>query len=1412
VGSSENILIVEDDESWRQIFQRAVGSQQPNQCIYMARDFDSARQLIEAAKFAVAFVDVGLDAADDTNVDGLHVMEWIRSEGDETSIIVVTGRSGQDVLGITRDAITKYGAYDTVGKSTINPAAIREMLNGGLQAYRNAIAAQRITAQEELRGDMSAMRWDDETMHAIHFGYDVSQFYDFLSRLFGEYLPVVSRLPGDYARPDPSTGLVYGDYWSRAIADGVVVCFGAAEQFDQVIGSGQANGYLLGKYKIGDPIKELSLYGIKGAVFSLSECKREDFRGKQAGGLSNQKKQDAGLLAQEPADNSHAIALIERADGAESDARIALAERSFDEAVGFLQSAIALDPGRADRLLPDLNCLSEEPGDSPERLAWRRGLWLALAAGSPLVLSDTEPVYVAPQIDDEPASEATIIPRFQGKRAVSHKPQKAGADLEVAFIRLLERFFSLAADDERELLGRLRRQRSGTQFGHDIQFDCTTVAHSTVRCHVECKNYSRELKPADVSEKIMQTQAYWGRKEIDYFLIVTPRAGISNDLDHYIQTMNAQDTLPFQIQVWGPEEGIEEFFALEPRAYRKVYGTEPPSVDTEAVVVRWSDKLKPVLRLPRPLRAYLTNPRLHSLVGEDHAHFDTLFAHSIEVDVVSPDGSPMGALNEVLSDWIYNSESQRFLLLGEFGDGKSFACYRLTRLLASEYLSNPSATHFPLRLPLRDLISAGNPQELLSRRLQALGADMRDWARLQDLGPTLIVLDGFDEISAQLDHATMVNNLHLLADCVRYFVGSKLLVTSRTHYFENTRMQERFLEQLDGPEVARLAPLPLSKRIKYLHAYAEQEGLSDKFERIRRLYDPIGLAGKPLFLQMIKETLPNLPDDYFDEIALYETSVRDSLKRKAEMLVDEGMHTLRGEAIQGITELLESLAVELLKNGGQPVDLRTFGAGKYDVARVLWKMSEADAGTEQTYDARARLGMRSLLKPFPKENDSGAWPVAFCHRSMSEYFVAQALVRALRHNSPTARELLTTVILRSEIVDFVALLMNKGDDTKAMAQTVARLACSAVRGTKSGYVGGNAITLAYRSRHKPSDHVWIGLDLGYADLSGADLAGADFTDSLLQYATLDNADLSGADLTRCDLTGVRLEETAPVIHVASGRTDSNVIACYGDGTIREWLLGGYRPVPRKLLDGLGNLKSAAWGPYGDLIVIDGRRLSLWSITEDGSAQNNVFPIRSGIEHVRFVYGVVSFAWTDENQSIAISVDCRAATVGARVRLTHPGPVAFAAHKTALMTLAGNVVAIARLDKRDSLPIEVPADVTALDVRREEPGTAELAVAETSGEVTTLQVTVSGGTPEPGALTLQHLHQGPVLSITFLAEGFVATGGMDRSLIICECDNGQLRALYRLNLTLRCAGIKTVGVQGNYERQLLEALRDRAEEH
>lgn len=275
--SGVNILVVEDEDQWHSLYRRAAGAYGLGETISIAKDLATAERLIEAAKFAVAFVDIGLDITDDRNVDGLRVMEKIRATGDETSIIVVTGRSGQDALSIARDAIKKYDAYDAVGKSSVKPSDIRRLLEKGLEAYRNATAVGRKAVRDALLGAENAMARDNQVMRAIQLRGNVGVLYDFLAELFEQYLPVVPRDDAVYAHIDGEMGLVYGDYWSRAIAAAVAVCFGAVESLDRAMAGEQVDSRLVGRYEVEAPIRQVTAHGIKGAVFRLDGCRREDF-------------------------------------------------------------------------------------------------------------------------------------------------------------------------------------------------------------------------------------------------------------------------------------------------------------------------------------------------------------------------------------------------------------------------------------------------------------------------------------------------------------------------------------------------------------------------------------------------------------------------------------------------------------------------------------------------------------------------------------------------------------------------------------------------------------------------------------------------------------------------------------------------------------------------------------------------------------------------------------------------------------------------------------------------------------------------------------------------------------------------------------------------------------------------------
>jgi CheY-like chemotaxis protein len=274
VGTHENVLIVEDEEEWRGVYERAVGALDTGHTVKIATDLASAERLIEAAKFAVAFVDIGLDVNDDHNVDGLQVMQKIRAMGDETSIVVVTGRSGPDVLSITRDALKKFAAFDTVAKRTVRPSEIRQLLEGGLEAYRKAVAPGRMDARDALSGDVRPNVWDDRAMRAIGFGGSAGDFYDYLGQLFGGYLPLIPARGHERTIVDQERKLVYGGYWSRAIAEAIVICVSAADQFDAAV---KAALEMFGNEITAQSIRELEGPGVKGGVFMMEGQGRDAF-------------------------------------------------------------------------------------------------------------------------------------------------------------------------------------------------------------------------------------------------------------------------------------------------------------------------------------------------------------------------------------------------------------------------------------------------------------------------------------------------------------------------------------------------------------------------------------------------------------------------------------------------------------------------------------------------------------------------------------------------------------------------------------------------------------------------------------------------------------------------------------------------------------------------------------------------------------------------------------------------------------------------------------------------------------------------------------------------------------------------------------------------------------------------------
>jgi hypothetical protein len=265
--ASNNLLVVEDEPYWCDIYLRA-GKREKFDVVRIAQNLQQAEKFIWEMQFAVAFIDIGLNITDDQNVDGLRVMGEIRDRCDPTSIVVVTGRSGRDVLPITRDVIKKYDAIEIIGKTEIDPPQIRSLLREGLVAFIEGSAAQGVTAEDTLRGSVPRQYWDDQMLRAIDARNGVHGLHIFLEALLGEFLPLVASNPSEPVTLDRENALAHGLYWSRATGQAVAVFYGRRSAADQAK-EAESSGLLLGRYHVDALLKRSSAHGLTGAVFAL---------------------------------------------------------------------------------------------------------------------------------------------------------------------------------------------------------------------------------------------------------------------------------------------------------------------------------------------------------------------------------------------------------------------------------------------------------------------------------------------------------------------------------------------------------------------------------------------------------------------------------------------------------------------------------------------------------------------------------------------------------------------------------------------------------------------------------------------------------------------------------------------------------------------------------------------------------------------------------------------------------------------------------------------------------------------------------------------------------------------------------------------------------------------------------------
>jgi len=384
---------------------------------------------------------------------------------------------------------------------------------------------------------------------------------------------------------------------------------------------------------------------------------------------------------------------------------------------------------------------------------------------------------------------------------------------------------------------------------------------------------------------------------------------------------------------------------------------------------------------------------------------------------VEPPPKPMerlttkaGPLQALVDEWMADPKLNQLTVLGDYGTGKTVFTLKLAHDLAQAYLDG-QGTLIPVRIPLKEFDPKQEVDDLVMNHLRRHGIEGSPYAAFQYLlrqGMLLLILDGFDEITAQVTPELTRRNFDKLNALVKE--QARVLLTCRTHYFRDQPEVETLLERRpDLPEMGTQEGTELYQaivgrpeyRILYLREFDEpkiteylQKACGDQWQRdwetIRSLYNLKDLARRPVLLDMVVKSLPQLRERKGEvtTAGLYDVYTGFWIHR------DDWRAILTPAGKAAFTE---ELAWRLWSTDRQ----RLHYSELTDLAQELLRGEHFKPGAvSATIPSQADIEYAAhevRTAAFLIRDAAGNY--GFAHRSFMEFFVARRLVRGLLDGS-----------------------------------------------------------------------------------------------------------------------------------------------------------------------------------------------------------------------------------------------------------------------------------------------------------------------------------------------------------------------------------------------------------------------------
>jgi len=275
---------------------------------------------------------------------------------------------------------------------------------------------------------------------------------------------------------------------------------------------------------------------------------------------------------------------------------------------------------------------------------------------------------------------------------------------------------------------------------------------------------------------------------------------------------------------------------------------------------------------------------------------DELSKYYINLDAKNVKDYEIKPIDVYINELLNKEGKNHMFILGEYGTGKTSISRKFAHDLAIKYRKDWKRHRIPIILNLKDYSKKmGIDQiliDLLFRKHNLKNFTYDKFQEMNTNGNFLLIFDGFDEMASRVDSNTTIANLNEINKWAKP-QKSKIIITSRTEYFKEKEDALEILKEKedsyvtidDGPkfEILYIEKFNEEKIKQYLKKKLPNKW-KEYYKNIQQIYDLMELAHRPILLDMITKSLPQLIErkEKTNASKLYDVYVDHWLKRDIE--------------------------------------------------------------------------------------------------------------------------------------------------------------------------------------------------------------------------------------------------------------------------------------------------------------------------------------------------------------------------------------------------------------------------------------------------------------------------------------------------------------------------------------------------